>query len=68
MLYHSHALRHFITWQEDRNHMADVLTRKVCEVEEVVTHTIPPKVIVAKITTVTPHPDADKLVVCQIDG
>ena len=37
------------------------------EVDTIITHTIPEKIIVGKILSVEKHPDADKLNVCQID-
>ena len=37
------------------------------EVDSIVTHTIPEKIIVGKIVSCEKHPDADKLNVCQID-
>ena len=37
------------------------------EVDSIITHTIPEKIVIGKIISCEKHPDADKLNVCQID-
>lgn len=52
---------------KDMHIAAEHLTRSVCEVEEVITRTLPDLLVVWKVLSIEKHPDADKLVVCQID-
>lgn len=51
----------------DAEVFANDLTLKTCEVEEVISRTIPEKVVIGKTTAVGKHPEADKLSVCQVD-
>lgn len=61
-------LRAFVDPDLDTDALAHTLTMAGLEVEET-TPSAPPfsNVVVAKITHVAPHPDADRLKVCQVD-
>ncbi len=67
MLYTSSVLKRRIHVKEDIEQVADQLTLKTCEVEEIHHRILPDKVVIGKVTAKTQHPDADKLSVCQVD-
>lgn len=49
--------------------LADLLTMKTCEIEDVQAFLPQLKeVLIGQVTTISPHPDADKLVICQVDA
>lgn len=56
-----------ITITQDIETLADDLTNKVCEVEEVIMRKVPAEVVIGKVTEVWKHPEADKLMVTKID-
>lgn len=67
MLYTQQLLRRYVSLDIDIQRIADELTLKTCEVEEIHHRQLPDLVVIGKVTDVQPHPNADKLVVCQID-
>lgn len=67
MLYSKNLLARYLSLRTDIQDIADTLTLKSCEVEEVTQRIIPHNVVIGKVLSVEKHPDADKLVVCQID-
>jgi phenylalanyl-tRNA synthetase beta chain len=61
-------LREYGTLPESVSELAELLTRAGVEVEEVITHGVDlPEVVVAQIVSSDPHPNADRLSVCQVD-
>jgi phenylalanyl-tRNA synthetase beta chain len=61
-------LNNFIDLSEVSNEtLYETLNSIGLEVDSIVTHTIPEKIVVGKIVSCEKHPDADKLNVCQID-
>lgn len=68
MLFPESWLRAFVNPDLDTDTLAHTLTMAGLEVEET-TPSAPPfsNVVVAKIIHVAPHPDADRLTVCQVD-
>ncbi len=67
MLYSWDVLRRFINIDDDIENIQKNLTLKSCEVEEYTVREIPKDVVIWKASKVEKHPDADKLVVCQVD-
>lgn len=67
MKYTSSLLQQYITLQCDPYIFGELLTRRSCEVETVVEKHIPESVVIGKTIKVEKHPDADKLMVCQVD-
>lgn len=67
MKYHAWLLQRFVSLPVDAEVFANDLTLKTCEVEEVIIRKIPEKVVIGKATSVSKHPEADKLSVCQVD-
>lgn len=51
----------------DAETFARDLTLKTCEIEDIMYRKIPDKVVIGKTTKVEKHPDADTLIVCQVD-
>jgi len=67
MKYHTWLLQRFVSLSVDAEQFANDLTLKACEVEEVIQRSIPDSMVIWYVTDVQSHPDADKLVVCQVD-
>jgi len=67
MRYSNNLLKRYISLNVQPDQIARELTLKVCEVEEMHIRTIPDDVVIGKITAIKPHPNADKLTVCQLD-
>ncbi len=67
MLYSQSLLRRRISLHDTPEHIADELTLHTCEIEETIIRQIPELVVIGYVTDVSPHPDADKLVVCQVE-
>ncbi len=47
--------------------LADVMTLKICEVEEIKTRSLPKDLVIWFVKETSAHPNADKLTVCQVD-
>ncbi len=67
MLYSKSLLNKFIANLDQPQQLWDVLTLKVCEVEEIHQRQIPDDLVIWLVTETRDHPDADKLTVCQVD-
>jgi len=67
MKYSGSLLKKFISICDTPKNIADQLILKSCEIEEVVERKISDDVVIWKVLKVEKHPDADKLVVCQLD-
>src|SRR6202521_6403909 len=61
-------LREFVDLPEKIEELAELLTLAGVEIESVEARSVKiDKVIVAQITASSPHPNADRLTVCQVD-
>ena len=61
-------LNNFIDLSEVSNEtLYETLNSIGLEVDNIITHTIPEKIVVGKVLSCEKHPNADKLNVCQID-
>ena len=67
MLYTKSLINYYLDLDVDAEELADQLTLKSCEVEEIHQRQIPDGVVIGKVLKVSQHPNADKLVVVQID-
>lgn len=67
MKYTESLIKKFISLRDDVSNIADKLILKTCEIEEIFDRKIPDLVVIWKVLEVKNHPDADKLVVCQLD-
>jgi phenylalanyl-tRNA synthetase beta chain len=67
MLYTKTLLSRYVSISSDPNTFAQLLTDRVCEVEEISMRMIPDEVVIGLVLSVEKHPDADKLVICQLD-
>jgi phenylalanyl-tRNA synthetase beta chain len=67
MLYSKNLLKHYLSLNINIQDIADALTLKVCEVEEIHERILPDLVVIGKVTDVSKHPNADTLLVCQLD-
>lgn len=67
MQYSLNLLKKYINVDMDIEKLSFDLTVKTCEIEEIIKRQIPADVVIAKVTSVEKHPDADKLNVCQVD-
>lgn len=67
MLYSNNILKRYLSLPIDVEKIADELTLKSCEVEEIHQRNIPDDVVIGKVTEVKQHPNAEKLSVCQVD-
>ncbi|PAF44462.1 phenylalanine--tRNA ligase subunit beta [Helicobacter sp. 11S02596-1] len=68
MIVTSHLLSKFINLSNiDIHKLCDDLSNIGLEVESCQKITLPQRIVVGKIIAKTPHPDADKLNVCQVD-
>jgi len=67
MFYTNNLLRKYLTLTISAEDLAKELTMKSCEVEKVRQRTIPQEVVIWLVKSVVPHPNADKLVICQLD-
>ncbi len=67
MLYTKSLLNTYLDTEVDPHKLWDMLTLKVCEVEEVTQRHIPDDMVIWLVTETRDHPDADKLTVCQVD-
>lgn len=67
MLFSSNLLRRYINVKDDAKNIANYLTLKTCEIEEIIKREIPQEVVIAYVLKCEKHPDADKLFVTQVD-
>ena len=67
MRYHSSLIKHYISINDSVENIANKLILKTCEVEEIIQRKIPSDVVIWKVVSVKPHPQADKLVVCSLN-
>lgn len=67
MLYSQSLISRRLTLRDDPTTIANHLTLHTCEIEEVRTRHLPELVVIGRVLSVSSHPDADKLVVCQLD-
>ncbi len=61
-------IKEYISVDQDAYEVAHALTMSGTEIEGIEHLTIPEQVVVARITEVAPHPNADKLRICQVDA
>lgn len=67
MKYSLNLLKYFININDSAENLANNLTLKSCEIEHIFKRQIPQEVVIWKVTNTFQHPDADKLMVCQLD-
>ena len=61
-------LQQYIDLPEDPQKLGELITMHIAEVEEVISRAVElHDVVVGNITTVEPHPNADKLRLCQVE-
>ncbi len=66
MRYHSSLIKHYISINDSVENIAQKLILKTCEVEETIERKLPDLVVIGKVLSVRKHPQADKLVVCEL--
>ena len=67
MLYSNNLLKRYLSLNIDPETIGNELTLKTCEVEEIHSRELPDLVVIAKVTEIKKHTNADKLVICQLD-
>lgn len=67
MKYHLQLLKKYLSLNVDAQHIAQNLILKTCEIEEVITRNIKESIVIGQVESVSKHPDADKLNVCQVN-
>lgn len=67
MRYHSSRIKHYISIRDTPQEIAKKLILKTCEVEEIIERKLPEDVVIGKVASIKKHPEADKLVVCELD-
>ncbi|HBG76577.1 MAG TPA: phenylalanine--tRNA ligase subunit beta, partial [Clostridiales bacterium] len=68
MLLPMNWVKDYVEVEENTGTLGDQLTMTGSKVEEIITlHQEISNVVVGKILSVEPHPNADRLVVCQVD-
>lgn len=67
MKYHLQILKKYLSVDTTPEELAQNLILKTCEIEEINTRIIPKSIVIGKIESVSKHPDADKLNVCQVN-
>jgi len=67
MKYSSTLLKKFISIDDDVSNIAQNLILKTWEIEEIIERKISDDVVIGYVAEVKKHPDADRLVVCQLD-
>ncbi len=67
MYYSINLLKNFISIDDTSQNIANNLTYKTCEIEEIIERQIPQDIVIWKAIEVKQHPNADKLIICQID-
>lgn len=58
----------YVAVPADAAQVAEALTMSGTEIEGLEHFTVAPEVVVARIASVSPHPNADKLRLCEVDG
>jgi len=67
MLFNWNLLKRYINIKDDAENIANYLTLKTCEIEEIKKRQIPDEVVVGFVTKCEKHPDADKLKITEVD-
>jgi len=67
MLFNWNLLKRYINIKDEAENIADYLTLKTCEIEEIKTRKIPDEVVIWYVTKCEKHPDADKLKITEVD-
>ncbi len=67
MKYSLNLLKQYINVDDAVKELANKLTRKSCEIEQIDSRVLPDELVIGYVTKVEQHPDADKLLVCQVD-
>ncbi len=67
MLFNGNLLKRYINIKDNAENIADYLTLKTCEIEEIQRREIPDEVVVGYVTKCEKHPDADKLKITEVD-
>jgi len=67
MKYSLNLLKHFISINDSVENIADKITLKTVEVEEIIQRKIDKHIVIGKIMSAENHPDSDHMSVCQVD-
>lgn len=67
MKYSLNLLKHFISINDSIQNIADKITLKTVEVEEIIQRQIDKHIVIWKIMSAENHPDSDHMSVCQVD-
>ncbi len=67
MKYSLNLLKHFISINDSIQNIADKITLKTVEVEEIIQRQIDKHIVIWKILSAENHPDSDHMSVCQVD-
>ncbi|MBP6086565.1 hypothetical protein KA478_05355 [Patescibacteria group bacterium] len=67
MRYHSSLIKQYISINDSVENIAQKLILKTCEVEETIERKFPTDVVIGKVLSTAQHPQADKLMICQVD-
>lgn len=63
----TNLLKRFISLDIESAKLMSELTLHTAEIEEVITRSLDDLLVIGYVKSVTTHPDADKLVICQVD-
>lgn len=67
MLFSQSLFKRYINIKDEPENIADYLTLKTCEIEEIKKRYIPKKVVIWYVIKCEKHPDADKLFITSVD-
>ena len=67
MKYSLNLLKHFISINDSVENIAEKITLKTVEVEEIIQRKIDKHIVIGKIMSAENHPDSDHMSVCQVD-
>lgn len=67
MKYSLNLLKHFISINDSVENIADKITLKAVEVEEIIQRKIDKNIVIWKVESAVNHPDSDHMSVCQIN-
>ena len=67
MLFSLNLLKQYISLDRDPKDLMSDLTRSSCEVEHVTVRQIPALVVIGYVVSTVKHPNADSLMICQLD-